>query len=425
MIVSALKTEKRVDTWNDRAKHIQIFGENNDQPQRLVEVVDASVTGRACIDIYSKFIEGRGFADADFYKLVTDTKGTTTDMLLKAVADDYARFGGFAIHVNYDGNYNVCTASHVPFEWLRFEELDENYKFARLAMHPDWGRRYTKLRTFKPKDIVWFHFFNPLPEIVAREVEAAGGWNAYTGQILYYSNRGDKTYPIPIYDAAVTDMSNEEGLSNLTYRNVRHSFLPAGMLVDYDNMDVDEAQIEEKKAQLREFQGDENAGKIMYTNVRFGEQKPEFVPFSTRDIDKDFEQAENKTPDIIGSAFTQPPILRAKDVGAHFGADLMRNAYDFYNSITEGERMEIERQFKRIFSRWAWVANPSGDYSILPKVYRVNATLAERIGAEATKNVIELLKDGTVSEQTKRNIFSAIYGMEDEVIDRLINGIGV
>lgn len=420
MRVSTLKATKRLDTYNDRGKKIQIYGENNDHPQRLQEIVEGSVTGSACVGIYAKFIAGRGFADADFYGMVTDSKGTTADELLTNVAKDYAMFGGFAIHVNYDANFEVCSASHVPFEWLRFEELDENYKFDRIALHPDWGRRFTKLRAFRQKDVQFFHFFNPDPEVIAKEVEDAGGWNGYNGQILYYSNRGTKTYPLPIYDAAVTDMSNEEGLSNITYRNVRNSFLPAGMLIDHDDEDNNEGQRNEKKEELIAFQGDENAGKIMYVNIRNGEVAPEFVPFAARDFDKDFTQAEGKTPDIIGSAFTQPPILRAKDVGANFGADLMRNAYDYYNSVTETERMEVQRQFKAIFDLWAGGgASKDGDYSILPKVYRVDGSLAERLGDSNTQKLLDVL-NGAMSATEKRSVLATIFGMEDEDIERLI-----
>ena len=74
--------------------------------------------------------------------------------------------------------------------------------------------------------------------------------------------------------------------------------------------------------------------------------------------------------------------LRAEDVGANFGADLMRNAYDFYNSITETERDILSSIFKRVFKIWHdHTVNPEQEYEILAKVYRVNSTLAERLGA--------------------------------------------
>ena len=420
MKISRLKTERQLDTANNRGLKIQTYGEKNDQPQRTAEIVEASATASSCVNIYAKFIAGRGFADAAFYKRIVDSRGTTVDALLRAVAEDYARFGGFAVHVNYNGLYEVTTASHVPFEWLRFEELDDEFRFDRLAMHPDWGRRFTKLRPFRNKDIEFFHFFDPRPEVIGREVLEAGGWNGYRGQILYYSNRGDKTYPLPIFAAALTDMSTEEGLSNIRLRNARNNFLPAGMVVDYDNTANSEEQERETKAELQAFQGDTEAGKMLYVNVKNGETPPEFKPFKSSNYDKDFEQAEKNVPDIIGRAFNQPPILRAEDVGANFGADLMRNAYDFYNSITEDERTTVSQQFRRIFEHWHdRTINAEGNYDILPKVYRVNATIAERLGNNIDK-VLEVVFDPAKSEGAKRAVLGVVYGLDDESINQLL-----
>lgn len=425
MKVSRLQSEKRVDTYNNRGLKIQAYGEFNDFPQRIAEIVEASVTGNACVSVYTKFIVGRGFADANFCNAVCDSKGMTVDALLQAVGEDYARFGGFAIHINYNALHEIVSASHFPFEWLRFEQLDENGQFNRLAAHPDWGRRYTKLRPFKQSDIEYFHFFNPDPEVIDSEVEEAGGWNGYKGQILYFSNKGYKVYPTPVFEAAVTDMSNEEGLSNITQRNVKHNFLPAGMIVDYDNTSNSDEQEKETREEIREFQGDMNAGKLLYINIKNGEQKPEFVPFVGKNFDKDFEQAEKKTPQIIGRAFSQPPILRAEDVGANFGADLMRNAYDYYNSITESERQIVSRVFKSIFDLWNDpTINIEKNYDIVPKFYRVNATLAERLGANVEK-VLEILGNVSMNERAKSVILSTVYGIEEDEIDKLLEGMRI
>ena len=249
----------------------------------------------------------------------------------------------------------------------------------------------------------------------------AGGWNGYRGQIFYYSGDGDRTYPSPVYDAVVTDMSSEEGLSNITYRNTRHGFLPAGMVIDYDNTNNSDDQEAEVKKELTEYQGDTEAGKLMYISIKNGEQKPEFVPFETHNFDKDFEKAETKTPEIIGRAFQQPPILRAQDVGANFGADLMRNAYDFYNSVTETERQTVSRIFSRVFSFWHDPAiNPDRDYEILPKVYRINATLAERLGDSSTEKMLEIIFDTSKSDAIKEAVLKTVYGLEDGEVETLL-----
>lgn len=425
MKASRLKTERQIDTTNHRQYRIQTYGAENDYPQRVMEIVEGSVTGNGCVKTYGKFIAGRGFAVRSFYNLRVNGQGKNADELLQQIADDYAMFAGFAIHVNYNANYDIVEATHVPFEWLRFDEMNDDYDFMRVAVHPDWGKRYMSLRRFKADDIERFPLFDPSPEAIDKEVEEAGGWEYYKGQILYYSNRGDKTYPRPIYVAALTDMSNEEGLSNITQRNVRHNFLPAGMLVDFDNEAESNGQLEETKRELVEFQGDMEAGQLMYVNVRNGESAPEFRSFQTNNYDKAFTNAEEKTPDIIGRAFSQPPILRGEDIGAGFGADLMENAYEFYNTITAPERQKVEQVFKAIFSRWyERGANPNDDYTILPLAYRVNKSLAEKLG-DNTDKIIELLYDASKSAASKRMVLAKIYGLDSEDIDELINGMAV
>lgn len=422
MKASSLKTEKRYETFNNRGLKIQSFGKQNDQPQRVAEIVGASQTGAACVSQYAKFIEGRGFSQKDFYKAVIDGQGTTVDTLLRFVSQDYAMQGAFALHVNYNALFEIVSVSHVPVEWVRFKELDECFDFDKLAVHPDWGRRYSNLRQFRQKDIEWFDLFNPDPETILRQVREAGGWNGYKGQILYVSNNGPKVYPTPIFDAVLTDMSSEEGLSNITYRNVRHNFLTAGMFIDYDNTIQSKEQEEEIKKELTEFQGDTEAGNILYINLQNGEEKPEFVPFSGHSTDKDFEKAENKTPDIIGKAFLQPPILRAVDVGGNFGQDTMRNSYDFYNSITEPERMTVSEAFKSLFSLWHDPSiNPDLDYDILPKEYRITATLAERLGPN-TGAVVELVFDDTKNSVQKEAVLKGVYGLSDEDVSKLLKG---
>ena len=424
MKLETLKTEKQLRTRNDRIYHIQVYGEQNDYPQKLQEVVGASITGGACVEQYGRFLFGRGFRQREFFKAIVNERGDRADDVLNAVANDYAQFGGFALHVNWNALYEITSVSHVPFEWLRFEELDDNYEFHRIALHKDWGRRYTNLRRFRSQDIVWFDLFDPDHSTISEEVKKAGGWEAWNGQIFYFSRRGPKSYPLPVYDSAITDMSAEEGLSNLSYRNIRNGYQPSGMFIDHCNGANSKEQSDERKKELTAFQHDTQAAKILYVNREDGDQQPEFKPWETNNTDQKFKQSDNKVPDRIGAAFCQPPILRAKDVGSNFGATAMREAYDYYNSQTESERLTMERVMHDVFQYFAGIAtlNPDDDYSILPKVYDVTQTLAEKLG-DRTDKVLEILFDMSKSENAKRVVLAKVFGLEDEDIEELLQGI--
>lgn len=94
------------------------------------------------------------------------------------------------------------------------------------------------------------------------------------------------------------------------------------------------------------MQGDENASKIWVVDVDADEEKPEFIDFTAKNYDRQYEITEKTVQENIGKMFMIPPILRGVDVGAGFGADLMSNAYQFMSSVTGNERRMLEVAFR-------------------------------------------------------------------------------
>ena len=424
MKASILKRDKRFDLRNDRGLGVQSYGEYNDYPQQLIEIVNASGTGKSCVNTYAKFISGKGFEDKDFYKKIVNRFGHTNDYICDQISKDFAAFGGFAIHVNYNANYKICEIQHIPFEQTRFKALDpDSGFFDKIALHNDWGKRFLNLRKWKKDDIQFIDFFNSDPEEIKLQIDAAGGWANYKGQILYYSNEGERVYPLPVFDAVLTDMNTEEGISNVSNRNARNNFLSAGMLINYSNTNKsaaeekteDEGQLE---STIKGFQGDEKAGKIMYVELEDGDTKPEFVSFKGTNYDKEFNVTLASSQANIGKAFNQPPILRAENVGANFGADLMKNAYDYYNSVTENERLVIERAFTTIFKNWFELTD--NNYSVIPLSYDVEMSLADRLGEKQLTEFMKLLNDSAITPDLKRSIAKTLFGLSEDEANSLI-----
>ena len=451
MKVKVLKKTRQFEVVNATNLGIQAYTDGNDYPQEVIEIVAASGTGASCVNVYGKFISGRGFSDKKNYSKVVNRKGQTLDLILDLISKDYALIGGYAIHVNYNANFRITTIQHVPIETIRFEKLDDDGNFSKVALHPDWGKRYTKLRKWRKEDIVFIDLFNPDPEIIRQQVEFAGGWNKYKGQILYFSNEGDKVYPVPIFSGAITDMNTEEGISNVSNRNVRNNFFTAGAIVDYNNTDESEEQENITEKSLLSFQGDENLGKWMYMQVKSKEEKPDFIELSGKNYDKEFDVTRKAVKESIGESFNQPPILRAQNVGANFGADLMKNAYDYYNSVTENERMNIERVLTTIFQNWF---EPIGlNFEIMPLSYNARSndisqipkevlstltanekreligyneiqdsegdvyTLAEKIGVGGTTALTQIISDTALNDNQKKGLLKVLFSLTDSDID--------
>lgn len=135
------KPKRRVDVSYVSRFKMQAYGYDNLYPQNLARITEASGTAMLCLNRYSRFIEGYGFDSDVIAALAMNQQGDTADDLLRNVAQDLARFGGFALHVNYNVLGQVSSVSHVPFENCRLEETDDKGDVAQSCCIPTGSRR--------------------------------------------------------------------------------------------------------------------------------------------------------------------------------------------------------------------------------------------------------------------------------------------
>lgn len=365
--------------------NLEIIGYGNDNlyPQRIKDLIACSETGEGCLKRYVDFIQGNGFNDEAFAKLVVNTNGDTADDILQQIADDLGSYGGFALHVNYNLLGDIVELSHIPFESCRLGQEDDLGYIGKIAVHPDWsGKRKRNGKPLKPtkESIDYINVFNPNKSVVLAQIEASGDIDAYKGQILWVSSAGKQEYPKTIYDKVVSQMSTEEGLGNIALRNTRSNFNLTGMFVTRQGLDASSEannEINPKDTDdeddsiakvLASLQGDENANKILHVVVANDEEIPQFVPFQGANYDKDFTVTCDTVCEKIYAAFGQEAWHRIRKGSVGFSSDIMRDTYDVYNSVTNGERRTIERVFDKIFKRW-YTSLPTSDFSIEPLTY--------------------------------------------------------
>lgn len=387
MIYSEVKhTKRRMESSYDSVMNIQRYGTNNLYPQEMLQLIMSSGTGGICLERYATFIEGNGFDDEAFSRFVCNNYGETIDDILHSVAWDLACYGGFAIHVNYSPTCQVSSIHHVPFECCRLEEENEDGTVTHIVFHPDWtGRKTRKGQVVRvtPKNALPFYQFNPKKEVVLAQIAADGGFDQYRGQILWVSSAiGKNRYPLPIYDKIVTNLSTDEGLDNVKYRNVRNNFLPSGMLIRRrgSSLTIDDSgnkmteddiqrQLEENTETLETFMGDENTGSMLEVYLQDGESEPVWKPIEAVNFDRKFDSTSADTAQRIYSAFGQEPWYSLRVGKTGFSGGILSDAYDYYNSYTATMRRLISRSFESIISHWRYNANVSGNYEIEPLVF--------------------------------------------------------
>lgn len=384
------KSNVRIDTNYQQQLGIQSYGDDNLYPQTVRNIIAASSTGSECADRLTDFIEGNGFREVAFSEYVVNRKGDTTDDIHALVCRDVADFNGLALHVNYNVYGQIVELHHIPFENCRLLEEDDNGYVAKIAVHPDWTGKKTrngKAILVKKGNIDYIDVFNPRKEVVLAQIEDAGGIEYYKGQVLWVSMAGKQTYPTGKSDRVITEMSTDEGLSNVKYRNVRNNFFPGSIVFtkkgsnitfDADGNEVKGVDDDEGFTDaLIQLQGDTNCGKIMEVTLESDEEKPEVVPLHSTNYDKEFTVTDASVVERIYSAYGQEPwyCIRIGKVG--FSGDILEDAFEYYNSIVSKQQRLIERTFDRIFSYWYEVANPTKDFSVQPLKYVRNAAVPD------------------------------------------------
>ena len=87
--------------------NIKAWGADNLFPNVFNNMIQASPTASTCVRKKERFIEGKGIEGGD--SIMVNYSQTLNDLVAQ-LADNSAKFGGFALHCQYDGLGNI-TAS--------------------------------------------------------------------------------------------------------------------------------------------------------------------------------------------------------------------------------------------------------------------------------------------------------------------------
>ena len=336
------------------------FDEDNLYPQRTENYIQSSGTATACVVLFSKFIRGEGFKDSNFYKSRVNAKGLTVDQFLRALTWDYARHKGFAYHVQYNMLAQPISVTPVKFKRIRIGDISQIEYNGRYIWSNCWEER-------KQTDIIIYEPFNLDKSVIYKQIEAAGGIKAYRGQIFYYSEEME-CYPLSAIDAVLEDVVADSKTKTYRMNLTSRSFLADKGIEFPFEFESPDAR-EEMKKNLEQFQGTENAGKLMMLENPNPEFRIELHDFAMSNGDKMFTVTNETCKHSIIQQFNQPLSLLSTIMPSNFGQPQIVEGFNFYNKMTVDERLVFEEQFKKLFSAWYYPINPSGNYSIIPLQY--------------------------------------------------------
>lgn len=371
MRIEVAKIQKRITRRDDRKYGIINYDTDNAYPQRTVDIVGGSGVAKSCIDIFQKFINGGGFVTGG--DLHVNPK-LTLNQLLRKHTMDYAKHMGFAVHFNYTITGEVASVDYVPFAYCRLGINKDTNEVDCIAIYDNWDRE--KSKKIIKEDIDYVDLYDPRPEVVMGQIEAAGGIEKYKGQVYYYGADGELVYPLAYYDSELEDIETDSQIKLFKYRNISGSFMASHMLVRYgqaegggyggagvepnlkdaqgSNTSYEEDDMVEN---IKQFQGADNFNRVMLIDAETPDQKPELIPFTHQNNDKLFEYHEVSTQNNIRKVFAIPTIFLDAIAGSLGMSKEIEEATRFYNLMTKDERAIFEQCYSDIFD---------ADYTIQP-----------------------------------------------------------
>lgn len=374
-ITNLPKAEPALDLRYLKSLNIQSYDADNLYPQNVRNIVLNSKTGNGCLERYADYIEGRGIASEALAGFVINMDGETLADLHSLVSGDDAMNDGLAIHVNYDIDGGIVSLHHIPFENVRLVEPDEDGYIRKVALHPDWSGQLTrngKAVKINEANVDYIDVFNPDPDVVLSQMQEAGGPQFYKGQVFYYSHAGHLRYPYAKFHAILSDMSTDEGLSNIMNRNVRNNFLPAGAFVrlkgqkltpEGEDIEQDETT-DEYDAELASMQGDTEALKILDITVESKEELPEFINMQGNNYDKDFTVTAAEIKDCIYSAFGQEGWLAIRNGKVGFSGTLVADVERDYAKRQIKTQKALTRCYVTLLKAWT----PAQPLPVVPDI---------------------------------------------------------
>ena len=338
------------------------YGLNNSYPQEVLYAWSRSSIAGACTKAYKDFIQGNGFEDSIYNKMIVNKDGDSIQKLLFKLSNDYSKFKGFAIRfdVNLLGEY-VC-AEWLPFWQVRLGMPNELGQIDHVKTWDNWAGESTRYNV-SANDIKSLSLFNPDPSVIQKQIEDCGGIENYNGQVLYYVGESD-FYPSCSFDNAFDDVISTGELSHFNKNFIKNKFSASSIIVNETVSSGDDEYLRNKR-EVGKMSGSDTAGSVVYLegNIR------SFNP-SLPDLSKQHQVVSESLKDNIVECYNIPPVLVSRTRQGGFpNQDEITNSFDYYNGMTQHERDMFSDVFESFNQNWHFPLNTSGDFNIKPKTF--------------------------------------------------------
>lgn len=360
-----LRKQPAPDRQKNYSKDILDWGENNTKPVEIINTINGSITGGACINTLRRYVYGSGLNVDPEAKV---GKNTTAFHLHRQLSSQIVKLRGVAIHVRYTPEFKM-SLKKIPFESCRLSIPDDLGNISHIMYNPYFG-----LPDYKEEQTIKYHDYNPDPKIITKQVEEAGGWPSYKGQVYWkaINSEFNEFYPLPEWfgdnfgkGGGKKWMEIEKSIGDFHAHNIDKGFLQNVLMKIVGDPDEPIAEHRQKATngerytsignKFKEYMQNEFAGAegdkmlVMWSKIK--EEFPSLEAFPSSTNHDLFQTLQRLSTENILIATQVPPVLAGVKVSGTLSKDDIVNAVKMMWGNVEDEQQFLEEVYNELFPK--------------------------------------------------------------------------
>lgn len=352
--------------------NIVYYGEDNEYPNTMYNLIMGSQTAKAAADAVKTFI------DTDFsiekmggivVGMTKSSKKYTLNMLKADIAKSLSIYNGAYVLVTKNAEGQTKQVRPLDFRDVRFTEFDSTGTSVKGIVY-DWSQTIQGKKNSR-KSYAEYPLFTTSSLANAKYAQEGEG-TSY--QIYHIFLNEDLFYPSNAFETVAYDIATEKEIQVNRYNEITQG-TPAKLVLrtDFPADDVQKRQLIE---QVKNFAGSKG-DRVLIIKSTFDEAG---VPISngysldtipdTRDLSK-FVEAEKACANNIRKVWNIPAILIdfEQATGITVSAEQMKTAVDYFDRLIEPVRDTVTEALEEIFKNTT-ITFPTRDFSLTFKTIR-------------------------------------------------------
>ncbi|MCG2611506.1 hypothetical protein LZZ90_08295 [Flavobacterium sp. SM15] len=438
MRIKLIDVDNRLSIKYNQTDGIHNWGDDNAYPSLVKSIIGSSVTAKQCVDINSKYIYGKGFEFAKDNAPIVSKKGLNINQLLRITSREFSEQNNIFLHVNYNALFEVISVDLLPSTDVRIGKTDSKNYAGKYVVYNNWDK--SKSKKTNKDDYTLIDRFNSNQSVIEAQVEAAGGWSKYKGQILHLTADFSDLYSLSDIDCVILDADSQYQSSVFKNGGLRKGFFGAKLFITKPFDDDNERDDFVKT--IEDLKGAEDSSGVLHLEA---ENETDVLSeqliiqnIDSNIDDKKFEYTDKSNKEVIIDAFDVHAILVNKSDNSIFGnsGELLKEA-----KLTQWEKKEEERNiiceaFKLIFNKFHQPINPTKNWNIIPIIQientqSIDPVQAKRLeaqaqlkgsvgGVQALLQIQQSVSQGLTDLESGIVIISEIFGIESSLARQML-----